>query len=364
MSTLVKNIIVNATALCSSGGLIILQQFVSNIPRSNDIYYIFINKNVQFTEQKNVRFIPTNKKNLIERFWWDAYGLNIWIKKNKIIPNTIISLQNTSIRTSFSSKKIIYYHNIISLSEHSWNIFKKSERTLWFYKHVYPVFVKLFLDKHTQVFVQLEYIKKAFIQKFGVIADNVHVIFPDLKTPEPENFMGLELPENQVCFFYPAVSFEYKNHNILFEAFLHIDSKLTKRITVYFTCNKDELNVKYHFKNIDIIFLGSIPHAQVMWIYERVNALLFPSYIESFGLPLIEAASTGIKILAPDLPYSREVLNGYNGVKFIDYNDSVIWGDNILEICNNPLRGNNQFTFQYQSWSYLFNYLDNNLNSK
>ncbi len=38
-------------------------------------------------------------------------------------------------------------------------------------------------------------------------------------------------------------------------------------------------------------------------LYYACQYLLFPSIMESFGLPLIEAASSGMKILASDLPY-------------------------------------------------------------
>jgi len=39
---------------------------------------------------------------------------------------------------------------------------------------------------------------------------------------------------------------------------------------------------------------------------------LFPSYIETFGLPLIEAAAFGLPIGVANEAYAHEVLKGYN----------------------------------------------------
>ncbi|WP_236300697.1 glycosyltransferase, partial [Enterobacter bugandensis] len=57
--------------------------------------------------------------------------------------------------------------------------------------------------------------------------------------------------------------------------------------------------------------------------------IVFPSYIESYGLPLIEAASLGKKIICSDLPYSRDVLSGYEGAIFVDYNSEIDWAQEI-----------------------------------
>jgi glycosyltransferase involved in cell wall biosynthesis len=53
---------------------------------------------------------------------------------------------------------------------------------------------------------------------------------------------------------------------------------------------------------------GVLPHGQVRALYEKSNALIFPSKLESFGLPLLEANQLGLPILAPELDYVRDVI--------------------------------------------------------
>lgn len=44
-----------------------------------------------------------------------------------------------------------------------------------------------------------------------------------------------------------------------------------------------------------------------MAVYSCARALIFPSFAESFGLPLLKAQSVGLPILAPELDYVRDV---------------------------------------------------------
>jgi glycosyltransferase involved in cell wall biosynthesis len=48
-------------------------------------------------------------------------------------------------------------------------------------------------------------------------------------------------------------------------------------------------------------------HAEVVKLYVRSSALIFPSLSESFGLPLIEASSLGLPILAGEVDFVRDV---------------------------------------------------------
>ena len=62
------------------------------------------------------------------------------------------------------------------------------------------------------------------------------------------------------------------------------------------------------------------------------SILLFPSYVESFGLPLLEAKMTGTPIVASDCPFSKEILKNYNKKVFFNPDDYTDMGKKILEI--------------------------------
>lgn len=98
-------------------------------------------------------------------------------------------------------------------------------------------------------------------------------------------------------------------------------------------------------------FLGSIPYEELLGYYKSCTGLLFPSCIESFGLPLVEAALFGKTIIASDLPYAREVLEDYDGVRFALSENFKQWADEIEKCCKNnssylPMEQNNGNTWK------------------
>lgn len=316
-----RYIVVNATALDRGGALSILKQFIDNIPENENKWLIFCPDNVQISTLKsNVRIEPILEvKPMIKRFWWDAFGLDRWLKTHKVDSIACVSLQNTGFHISKKDiPHFIYYHQSLPFYPYKWNPFKKEYRTLWFYKNIYPFFIKLFLNKETRVFVQLYYIKQGFVKRFKHPEEKVSVFSPCIASLPNSTDSKITL-SNSINLFYPAANFFYKNHRVLYEAIKGLETN----VHLYVTIPSKESNVSS---------TGKIPFDEVCWMYRNCDALVFPSYIETFGLPLLEAALTGMPIIAADLPYAREVLAGYEGVVFVPHNSPKAWKDAIEKI--------------------------------
>ncbi|NDV47267.1 glycosyltransferase [Paludibacter sp. 221] len=328
-----KHIIVNATASRTSGALTILNQFVENTPNNNLNFIIFVDESYKPVITKpNLEFVFLNKRSFIKRFIWDAWGLKKWLKQRNIIPDSTISLQNTNFRTKKDIPNYIYYHQPMPLYSYKWRFFKSTERVFWFYKNIYPFFVNLFINKQTEVFVQLDWIKKEFVRKYNFNEKKVHVVFPDINTPEPEKIKSIDIDKDKINLFYVATPLKYKNHQLLFDSLSELDNISSQKTVLYLTCNRNDFAHVPNYKNAEIIFLGTISHANVVWLLKNTHALVFPSYIETLGLPLIEAAGLGLPIYAADIAYAREVLKGYQGVHFIDFQKPELWADELNKL--------------------------------
>ncbi len=53
--------------------------------------------------------------------------------------------------------------------------------------------------------------------------------------------------------------------------------------------------------------LGAVPPAMISDLYRLADGLLFPSQMEGFGIPLLEAGLSGLPIFCSDIPVFREV---------------------------------------------------------
>ena len=98
------------------------------------------------------------------------------------------------------------------------------------------------------------------------------------------------------------------------------ESKYTQELSKYAIDNK-----------LDITFRGSLPREKVFEFYTN-SVLVFPSYLESFGLPLLEARLIGAPIIASDTSFSREILEGYDNAVFFSEMNSESMGQKIIEV--------------------------------
>lgn len=58
-----------------------------------------------------------------------------------------------------------------------------------------------------------------------------------------------------------------------------------------------------------IQFLDYVTEAEKAWLFLNATALLSPSLTEGFGIPVLDAASMGLRVVASDIPSHREIAN-------------------------------------------------------
>jgi glycosyltransferase involved in cell wall biosynthesis len=143
----------------------------------------------------------------------------------------------------------------------------------------------------------------------GVKIPKVEILpfMAQLSTP---NTLALE--EKCWDFIYVADGEAHKNHKNLIIAW-QILAKENLRPSLCLTLDarydslKNELALAIEESGLNISDLGKITRDQVIYSYTNARALIFPSMSESFGLPLLEAVSIGLPILASELDYVRDV---------------------------------------------------------
>lgn len=59
-----------------------------------------------------------------------------------------------------------------------------------------------------------------------------------------------------------------------------------------------------------VVGLGTVPYAQLHHLYRRADAYVTPAYAETFAHPLVEAMSSGLPVIASDIPVHREICGG------------------------------------------------------
>jgi alpha-1,2-rhamnosyltransferase len=69
-----------------------------------------------------------------------------------------------------------------------------------------------------------------------------------------------------------------------------------------------------------LFWLDNASDADLFHLYPRARALVFPSFVEGFGMPLVEALRHGARVIASDIPVFREI--GRDDVAYFDLLDA------------------------------------------
>ena len=68
----------------------------------------------------------------------------------------------------------------------------------------------------------------------------------------------------------------------------------------------------------NIRFTGLIPHEKIDEYYQISDCMIFPSKLETWGLPISEYATYNRPIIAADLPYAYETAAGHDLTAFFN----------------------------------------------
>jgi len=104
-------------------------------------------------------------------------------------------------------------------------------------------------------------------------------------------------------------------------------------------------------KNVRLFWWSDLSDDELLYCYGNAKMLLFPSFIEGFGLPLVESLSNGLPVLASDTPIHREI--GGEQIGYFDLADAHSLKDKLLAIEASGIPDSLQVSPGYQWLSWL-----------
>jgi glycosyltransferase involved in cell wall biosynthesis len=360
-----NRIVVSGVNLTEGGILSILEDCLSSLKslkKENKIEVIVFVHSKELVKKYLNDFIiveyPKIKKSWFRRLYFEyIYSRKLSIKFK---PDLWISLHDMTPRVT-CDYQVVYCHNPSPfydlplneiLLDFKFFLFNK------FYKYLYQINIK----KNKYVIVQQDWLRKEFNIRYGVksIVAKPSIEFVENLDEKIKNIDTL------TRFFYPSFPRVFKNFEILLEASV-ILSKTISNFEVVITLNGSEnryskLQYEKYGKYNFIKFVGLQPRDKVYKLYEQTDCLVFPSKLETWGLPLSEMKFFNKVILAADLPYAHETVGEYKKIKFFDPNNAQELAKYMEAVINNKLKYdlNSQINSDYPSfsnWDSLHNFL-------
>ena len=167
---------------------------------------------------------------------------------------------------------------------------------------------RLFKGRVHKYIVQTQSMKVALINWHG---DNPLVnIMPFMKKLEKSQ-IEFKLVK-KFDFVYVADGEFHKNHYHLISALVllaqeKIYPSLCLTLSKRYKDIIKKIDVEIVNHDLKIHNIGEVSHDEIINLYKSSSALIFPSTIESFGLPLLEATQVGLPILASEKDFVRDV---------------------------------------------------------
>lgn len=299
-------IVVNDISAAEGGSLTILHSFYRYVRDTDSGHeWVFLTGSGVIDETERIRVVvqPKVKSNWLRRLAFDLVLGRRLVRSFE--PDVVLSLQNTC-TYGVSVPQVVYVHQSLPFQRSKrFSFLRKTERSLAVYQYIIGALIKCSIRYADDVIVQTEWMRQAILDQVRIAGDRVACIVPDLEdlSSYASNATGATAE-----FFYPTADLIYKNNECVLAAcrLLREEGVANFEATLTLESCHMEPNVKS---------IGRIQRAQVL---ERLGSstLVFPSLVESYGLPLAEARAIGTIVLAADLPYAREVLHGYTNAYF------------------------------------------------
>jgi len=314
-----------------------LVEGLEKIDRVNE-YFIFLGKsNFALYQPKNLRF-----HKILSPYpcysWQEQLFFPKQLKKFNL---DLVHFLHFNLPIFYSGRFVVTIHDLIHYLPGK----QGSERNPFVYylkKQIYKLVISQGLKKARKILTVSHFSQKQIVSLTKTDPAKIQVIYEatDFKRKGfLEENKDLKMLENSPYLLYVGNAYPHKNLNRLIQAFKIVNSSQGNLFLVLIGAKNS------FFKKIQalawqmslsnqVIFTGKIPEAELVWLYQHASIYIFPSLMEGFGLPGLEAMSFGLPVISSN----RGSLPEIYGSAALYFNPEDVQGmaKKIFRVLNNP----------------------------
>ncbi len=178
-------------------------------------------------------------------------------------------------------------------------------------------------EEATRIIVSAEFTRECLVHRYGIDAGKIDVIYtgygPDYRVIEESEGLarvrsryGLERP----FLYYPAATWPHKNHKNLLAALkilkdeMGFDGDLVLTGVAMNAHASLQSEVAHLGLSDRVKMLGYLDYSELPSLYNLATMMVFPSFFEGFGIPLVEAMACGCPVVCSDATSLPEIVGG------------------------------------------------------
>ncbi|MDR2269604.1 MAG: glycosyltransferase family 4 protein, partial [Sphingobacterium sp.] len=324
-----RTIVISAVNLVEAGTLTILKDcltYLAALARDGEYRVVAVVHKKSLVDFPNIEYIETQwpKKRWVNRLWYEYVSMRSISRK--IGPVYLwFSLHDTT-PAVVAERRAVYCHNAFPFYRwkmHDLLFSPKIVLFALFSKYIYRPNIR----HNRNIIVQQEWLRKGLYDMFGINKDKI-IVTPPTK-PQLITPSGGSGTDSCYSFVFAGSPNSHKNFEVICSATEILLDEGIVDFKVHLTLKGDENRyaqwINRHWGHLQAInFMGFVNRQVLEEYYRRSDCLIFPSRIESWGLPISEFAQYEKPMLLADLPYAHETAAGSKAISFFDADDAVV----------------------------------------
>lgn len=319
-----KQLVLSGINLFTGGTLEIYKKIIEELgSRGYDAKYeitAFVHKKSLFDGIAcNVSYIeiPDGRSYLKRMYYENTYFYN-WSKRRSI--DVWVAMHDLSPRV-VARKRYTYYHT----PQIFYNMpIKKAvlDPRCFLRSKFYRYFVARNMWDVDGVIVQANWIKDRFGKMFRM--NRIIVARPEESCGSVET---ANVPGDTVIFFYPSFPRVFKNFEVICKACKYLNYKGYRYKVILTIKGNENRYSKWLYKTYgkidNIRWVGLQDRDKVEELYQKSSVLIFPSTLETWGLPITEWGKYGKPMILADIPYAHETAMHEKNKSFFNADNSM-----------------------------------------
>ena len=333
-----KHVVVSAVNFSEGGPLTVLQESLEAaaqcLPADWKITALVHRKDLITNPRIETLAFPQSKRSWFTRLWLEWVAFDRLSRSLK--PDLWLSLHDITPRVR-ARRQAVYCHNPSPFHKLTWRD-ARLEPAFALFNLLYGRLYGAFLSRNHTVVVQQAWLRQAFRRLYA--HPNVVVAYPmrpdeEVTAPAQACGMGPFSGSRPLVMLYPALPRVFKNIEVLCEAIKRLPPAVSDAVELRLTLSGAEnayvRDLHQRFSSVPgVRFIGRQTRQQMAEEYRACDVVVFPSRLETWGLPITEAKALNKPLVVADLPYAHETAGNCSAVSFLPVTDAQVWA-NVFE---------------------------------
>lgn len=320
-----KHIVISAVNIRKGGTLTVLRDCLGYLSSRPDLHVTALVHERSLCGFPGIDYIeiPWSTGSWLRRLWCEYHTMH-GISLSFAEPADLwFSLHDTSPRV-LARRQAVYCHTSFPFMRATWQDVRMDYKIALFSlftRYAYRIHVR----RNRYLVVQQQWMRERLSRLVGFPAGRIVVAPPAFGQLPPADAVR---DVRETVFLYPATPDCHKNIETLCRASALLEKRVGCGVfrTVLTINGKENKYAGWLYGQFgripSIDFRGYMTRGQLAGWYGKAACLVFPSRVETWGLPISEFLPTGKAMLLADLPYARETASGADLVSFFPPTDA------------------------------------------